>query len=286
MLGVVWIDLRNDFVLTLVDPQGSRALVRRIRVGPGGRAAALEEMTVALRALITGLLEGGQIAREPVVLAPPAPPPSVKPEAPVVPEPAPAPGPAPAPAPPAAPWLGLSLGYTGEAFAPQAPWQSGAHVAVRTDFGWPWSLGVGYTAAAPIEVGSPSAFISVARHPIDVFAELHWERGRWRLGGEAAFVLDDVARRTVLAASGVSAAPDGDRLLIGAGLRARVELAVSARVRIFVAPGLSAFFNNTDYVAETFAPALPALPPTMTTQTLLSPRTVRFGLELGLSVGI
>ena len=49
------------------------------------------------------------------------------------------------------------------------------------------------------------------------------------------------------------------RLLIGAGLRARVELAVVQRVRIFVAPGLSAFFNNTDYVAETFADCPPII---------------------------
>ena len=104
-IGALWLDLRApDLLVFIANGDGSRALVRRIRVARGAEAAAVEETGTVVRSTVRALLEGRTIGMEPAEPRPPAPaaaPPALPAEpAPPVPlGPAAAPEPAPPPPP-------------------------------------------------------------------------------------------------------------------------------------------------------------------------------------------
>jgi hypothetical protein len=283
-IGVFFLDATGqDLLLYLVDPSGSRVLVRRVRFGTDERAAAVESVAIIARASTAALLEGREIGMEPVP-EPPRPPPAAEPER--TPSPAPRRTPAaPRAARPEAPRatperaaehaVALGVGYVGQAYSDRMPWQSGLALGAiwRTRSGFVAS--VGYALLQPAEATAPGAALSVRRHPVEACAGWLLGGERLRVGPAAALVADRVTHQTLGTEPGVTAEPAGGAWVLAAGARLLGHAALGFDVRLGAGLGLDIFFNDLSYVVET-----------PDRRTLLAPNDLRLRAELGLLVDV
>jgi hypothetical protein len=126
----------------------------------------------------------------------------------------------------------VSGGYVGTLFSRSAPWQHGvaAAVSLHTTEA-PWFLGLSYAYFPSLRVQGLGVEAEVDRHPGEVFggAELRWHQ-LW-VTAEGAVSADNVSRRTVGAAEGLSATADSNRWLWALSTRLGGAVNLSPRVR-------------------------------------------------------
>ncbi len=309
-LGALWLDLATpDLLLFIANADGTRVLIRRIRVVKGAEGAAIEEMGIVVRSTVSALLEGRAIGMEgaastptplPQPAAQPAPPPSVLPGAsaseatPPVARPVPdatfAPRPA-APsarsvgAPPLAPTrseaaslgrLRASIDYVGTVFTSPGSWQSGLLLGARYVTSFRGYVGAGYTLFPTAAVtGADGVVLGLQERPID--AVLGYERlvvPRVRLGGEVVLVADVATRSSQAVPSGFHSTPDATRALWAASPRLRGELRAFAGMWVGAGVGADVGLGNFAYVVSP------------DTGAVVRPLPVRPRVELGVTVDL
>ena len=274
-VGAFFIELEraDDLLLYLIEPEAKRALVRRVQKTAGAEQAGAEELSLIVRSTVGALLEGREIGMEEGPELRPAP-------APKPPEPVPAPE-KPRPPPPKLPPASHSTGrlaahYSGEAFAPEAQWQSGLGIELSASPDGLLYFGLGYVALAPVEVETDAARVRVARYPLRAFVGYEVPSDRFRFVGQLGLVGELDRRSTTKTAGGVEPTESGDRLIWAASPRVLARYVVWDRTSVGVGVGLDVFFNNSQYVAE-----LPGR-----RETLLSPYRARAEALAGLAVDI
>ncbi len=133
----------GELLVYLTEDGGKTTLVRRFFPEPRGSAASLEELGVAVRALVQALLDGGHVGV--THAAPPATRAAV---------------------------LAMGLGYVGTLLSTDLGWQSGVDVAVLGRVRGPFVAEARYSFFPSVAAGVPgsSAVLTLERHPIDVAA--------------------------------------------------------------------------------------------------------------------
>ena len=264
----------DDLLLYLIEPQAKRALVRRVKRSVGAEQAGVEEASIIVRSTVGALLEGREIGMEagPELAAPPKPPPP-KPPPPVKPSPAPT---RPKPEAPVAGTGRLAAHYAGEAYAPEATWQSGLGVELSGSPDSQLFFGLGYVAYAPVEVETESARVRVARHPVRLFVAYEIPAARFRFAGQLGFIGELDRRSTTKTSGGVLPTESADGLTFALSPRVTAHYQVWQRTHVWVGVGLDIFLKNSEYVAE-----LPGR-----TESLLSPYRTRAEASVGLSVDL
>lgn len=262
----------DDLLLYLIEPAAKRALVRRVKKTAGAEQAGVEELSIIVRSTVGALLEGREIGME----AGPelAPQPRPKPPAPKPPPPKPAPRPTP---PPKSEGVGrLAAHYAGEAYAPEATWESGLGVELSGSPDGQLFFGLGYVAMSPVEVETDSARVRVARYPVRAFVAFEIPFDRLRFGGQLGLVGELDRRSTTKTGSGVLPTESADTLSWAVSPRVTARYQVWERTQVWAGVGLDVFLSNSEYVAE-----LPGR-----RETLLSPHRTRAAAALGLSVDL
>ena len=274
-VGAFFVELEraDDLLLYLIEPEAKRALVRRVRKTAGAEQAGAEELSLIVRSTVGALLEGREIGME--VGPELRPPPARKP-----PEPVPTlekpKKPSPARAPKSTDTARLAAHYAGEAFAPEAQWQSGLGIELSGSPDALFYFGLGYVALAPVEVETESARVRVARYPLRAFVGYEVPADRFRFVGQLGVVSELDRRSTTKTAGGVTPTDSGDRLVWAASPRVLMRYKVWERTSVGVGVGLDVFFNNSKYVVQ-----LPGRQ-----ETLLSPYRARAEALAGLAVDI
>jgi hypothetical protein len=303
-LGALWLDLATpDLLLFIANADGTRVLIRRIRVVKGAEGAAIEEMGIVVRSTVSALLEGRAIGMEgaassPTPLPQPGPPPSVLPGAPAsetpppvarpVPDatfaPRPAPsarsvvGPPPTPTRSEAASLGrlrASIDYVGTVFTSPGSWQSGLLLGARYVTSFRGYVGAGYTLFPTAVTGADGVVLGLQERPID--AVLGYERlvvPRLRLAGEIVLVADVATRSSQAVPSGFHSTPDATRALWAASPRVRGELRAFAGVWVGAGVGADVGLGNFAYVVSP------------DTGAVVRPLPVRPRVELGVTVDL
>jgi len=276
-VGAFWIDVdaAGDYLLFLVEPDGSRSLVRRIRRLPSAESAALEEIAVISRASVTALLDGRRIGMEgpaaPLSASASASAPAASSSGPFYPPP-PAITRAAEPSVRAALWLGV--GYLGSSYSSRVPWQQGMILSARYSPLRTWHLGFAYGFLPAAEIDTDQVSVRLGRHPF----ELNFGHGVWagplQAGLELAAILDQTDRYTVAAASSrLVPQPDQSTWSFGLSPRARLAWRVSQQALLFTSVGSDVFFRRVEYVIES-----------STNEIVTSPRAIRARFEAGLAV--
>jgi hypothetical protein len=260
--GVFWLDVDTpgDALLYLLDAEGRRLLLRRIRRdAAAGDAALTEEVANVARAHVAALAEGREIGMVPVTLPTPTPP-----------------TPARKPAPPAPPsrrrsTLALDVAYVGSAWASAFPWQSG------TVLGLEWAHDLGFLARLGLTVFPSTNFddgattIRLTRHPVELAAGWDVHVDRLRLGGELGATVDPITRTTMHVPPGVRPAPDAVDGTFALSPKVRIALRVWPWLSLFTRIGVDFFLVQNDFRLSD-QPAF------------VSPHAVRARLELGIDV--
>jgi hypothetical protein len=272
-VGAFFIELEraDDMLLYLVEPEATRALVRRVK-RPDSDAAGVEELSLIVRSTVSALMEGREIGMEEGPELAKKPPP---PKAPPAPKPPPPP-PKPIPPPARTSTARLAAHYAGEAFAPETPWLSGLGV----ELGWsPDSLlffGLGYVATPGAEAQSDTASIRVTRYPLRAYVGYEIPVDRFRVAGQLGFIAEHSRRTTTQTSGPILATADSTRFSFGVAPRAIGRFEVTPHALIWVGVGLDVFFNNSEYVVEVDGKNEP----------LLSPYRARARADLGLAVDL
>jgi hypothetical protein len=221
---VAWILRENGTrKIHLFDPWKNQLRTRTIQAGESARANA-ETLALILRAELFAYLN------EP----PPSPPPPPQP-------------PQPPPPPRPDPHWALTLSYVAGTFVRDQHVQQG----VRLGLAHRWSrlrLGAHYGFLSGQDVRAEDVAMTVRRHPFDLdMGYASPEHLRLRLVAEAFLSGDVVSRHTSSATEPLSAQPDDQRFVIGAGLRGRAELLIIRNLIVHVAFGTEAPLNPYEF---------------------------------------
>lgn len=265
----------DDLLLYLVEPAAKRALVRRVKKTAGAEQAGVEELSIIVRSTVGALLEGREIGMEagPEIAPPPQPPPPRAPP----PPPAPPKQPPPKQREPERAGVGrLAAHYAGEAYAPEASWQSGLGVELSGSADGALFFGLGYVALSPVEVETESARVRVARYPLRAFVGYEVPLDRFALAGQLGLIGELDRRSTTKTGSGVVPTESADTLSWALSPRVTARYEVWARTHVWAGVGLDVFLSNSEYVAE-----LPGR-----REALLSPYRARAQASVGLAVDL
>ncbi|MBI5537179.1 MAG: hypothetical protein HY898_30945 [Deltaproteobacteria bacterium] len=273
-VGAFWleVDATGDYLLFLVEPDGSRSLVRRVRRQPAAEAAAIEELAVISRSSVTALLDGRRIGMEgaaasqsasasaaPVGSTPPAVPP------PVVAKPS---------ASAQRPSLWLGVGYVGSTYSSQVPWQQGMVLSVRYSPSRSWHMGFAYAFLPASQVDTDRVSMRLARHPFELNAGYGVWAGPLQAGLELAAILDQTDRSVVVTTSSTLVPePDQSHWSVGISPRGRLVWRASQQAQLFTSIGADVFFHRVEYVIESAG-----------NENVTTPRAVRGRVEAGLAV--
>jgi hypothetical protein len=170
----------------------------------------------------------------------------------------------------------LAADYVGQAFAPQAAWESGLGIALSVAPGGPFYVGIGYVAFQPVEGDSDAARVKVARYPLRAFVGYEIPVDRFRFAGELGVLAEYTRRTTTETALGVAPTSAEDRVGFAASPRVVARYQVWERASVGVGVGIDVFFNNSRYVADLGGRR----------ETLLSPYRVRAGANAGVAVDL
>lgn len=271
-VGVLWLDIRptDHWFVYAMDRRAERVVVRPLLVRKESLAAGIESVSVIARASAEALVRGEPVLGEPVEVPPPRPPPPT-----AAPTPAPAAAPAPADEPGTAQSheLRLALGYHGETFASEQPWQSGAVVGAS----FLWSNGP-YVGASfswfPEHTFGDSVRFAVQRRPLSLLGGFRFRLGEHlALDAELGATLDVRSRRTVDTPVTVAARPDERRYVVSIVPRARLEALPARWLGLFAALSLDVLLNEFDYLIS----------PSQT-RPELRPGRVRLGVLAGIAL--
>ncbi len=270
-IGTFWLDLDRDadLLLYLVEAQGSRLLVRRIRSSKGAEGAALEEVALITRYATSALVEGSQIGMQPV--APPAP---RTPAAPAVAEPA---SDTDSVAARARTWSGMRLGagYAGAAWPSDLGWQNGVRLFATYGPGRSWYVGASYAWEAPLVVDATGTSARIVRRPAEAFVGGRYPVGIVEIAAELGIGVDAETRSTTRSANGLTRTPDDTVATVSVAPRLGVVRQAWGRAEFFGFAGLDYIVNPTAYVLETPAP-----------QPVVGSTRWRPRLDLGVSVAL
>ena len=252
---------------------------------------AATEVASVVRALVVALLERQERAAassaSPPQPAAPAPPidapeppasePRVASETP--PEPVTAlaaPRPTPGRALPSSGRVWLTALYSGNSYAPELPWQSGTRLegALRVR-SW-LHAGLGYALHPAVAVPGALARLRVLDHGPSALAGVARAGPRLILAAELVVGLTKTYRQTTRVAGALSSTPDSQRwsTQLALRLRARVRAPFWTPLWLELAPALE--LSNTGASAVRFN----------TEQPVLSPRSLRFRLDVGASFDV
>lgn len=266
----------DDLIVYLVEPEAKRALVRRVKKTRGAEQAVVEEMSLVVRSTLGALLEGREIGMEQG--------PELEPT-PTAPRPAPVPVDRPRPKPRIAPAAReevdesrarLDAHYSGEAYAPQAPWQSGLGIELSASPDGSLFFGLGYTALPPAEVERETARVRVGRYPLRAFGGYELGFDRLRLMGQLGLIGELDRRSTTKTAGGISPTESDDSVSWAISPRIVLRYEVWQRTSVGAGVGLDLFVNDSEYVVE-----LPS-----GRETLLSPHRARARAMAGVAVDV
>jgi hypothetical protein len=279
--GVFWFDERapDEIRVFMLAADGS-AWVRRVPVEPTAAEATREAVWLIVESSSLALATGEEVvameqAGAELVAGDPAGTPAsdaaesepVERE-PAVREPLP-----PEPAPPRRPAIHLGLGYLGESFAPQVPWQSGVGIDGAVDLGRRFRVGLGYGLLLPWRGGDPPV---TWRHRVELRGGVRRLVRAWvELYALVGGALDLVRWRATageaegLRAMGLFTFEAGARLRLHRGLWLVVE------------PGAAVLLNRFDFV-ECAAGATRC--DGMLRRVVLAPHGVRLRARAGLAV--
>jgi hypothetical protein len=221
---VAWI-LRETGIrkIHLFDPWKNQLRTRTVEAGASATANA-ETLALILHAELLAYLN-----------EPPPPPP-----------PAPLPPPPPPPPRPDPRWA-LGVSYVAGTFMRDQGVQQGIGLGLAHR----WSRvygGAHYAFVSNQDVHAEDVSMTVRRHPLDLdVGYASAEHQRLRLAVEAFLSGDSVSRHTSSAATPLLAQPDDRRFVVGAGLRARVEMRILRNLTVHLALGTEAPLNPHDF---------------------------------------
>ncbi len=265
-IGVLWLEVRptDHWFVYAMDDQAERVVVRPMLVRPASVSAAIEAVAIIARGTVEALQRGEPIAGE-----------SYEPsEAPAASLPMPA---EPSGRPPAqtdddALRLRLALGYVGETFADEVPWQSGLGLGVSLLAPFGLYAGIHYTLFPAHEQDGRAVF-SVQRHPLAVAVGYRLDLSPLALDAELALVGDFLMRTTSRTSTEGEPADASGRLLAAACPRVRAELYPLSWLGVFIEAALPIQLNNFRYVS-----------PIDTPSAVLTPNRMRLQAAAGLAI--
>ena len=252
--GVFWVEgeAGDDLLVYLIEPDGLKALVRRIPRDGASDAALLESVGVIVRASGEALLAGRSIGMEEV---------AVEPEPAREPEPAPKPRPPPKPEPsPTSPggtkarargWrlLAPEVGYVGANVGDTLPWQSGVTVGLALRPLERLTLRLAYDGLMPARARTEVVALTVQRHGARLTVAFRGTPRPWLALEAGAWILTDVvvrrSRDGTLAGSGAST-----RVVPALGPQLRLAMRPLADLWIFLGAGVDVPLLDVDYVVD------------------------------------
>lgn len=240
-LAFVWLGKEGaNLSVHFFESAGATLRQRRLPLR-GTDAASLEEVAVVVRSAVSSLLDRDTSLRQDT------PPQQAEPR-PKNPPPAPltesghksARGPKPAPADEVP--LGLfwaSLGFTGQAFAPELPFSPGAAalLGVRPTHG-PWGLGVGYAFFPRQTAVRGPVSVELSRHPLEMILRFESSpQTNSYVGAEAGLVVDWVTRRSASTSAEFAVTPEATRVSWAVTGRALLGMRLSKALSLEVHGG-------------------------------------------------
>ncbi len=265
--GVFWVDVdaSGDTLLFLLEPEGNRLLLRRIKHEKGeAREAVTEEVANVAHGIIEALAEGRHVGMTDVAL------PAMKP-APIAEAPKPRPRPTPMPAPRPLRFA-LEAGWTGETWGTRAPWVNGTTIGGRATLAEHFVVRARYTFFFPATVEDPSATIRLTRHALDLDTGYEMRIGALSFGTEIGVVLDPVLRTTVRVAPGLTTDVSALAMTFAVGVRARIAWNFLPRLGVYVDGGADVFVAQTSY--------------SVNDTPLFEPDTLRLRVDTGLVITV
>jgi hypothetical protein len=276
--GVYWLDAQSekDWLLYLAERSGDRVLVRRLEIETGGTAAAVEAVSVITRQSTDALLAGQTIGMQPVDVpaeggasSEPSPQPAVPPASGAE-EPKPR---TPTVAGPPRRAIAIGIGYYGDSFASQIPWQSGMRfgASYRSSFGL--YAGAGYVFFRESTVQAPHVAFQITRTPIDLGVGLELARGRLVPSVGLRGIVDVVHRQGISAEPPAVATPDTTLPVVFLSPRLQVGYTVSEALGVYLGGGVDFAINAFSFISRVDG----------RDDVLLSLRGVRLSAEAGLT---
>ena len=272
--AVMWIDLEPDaYTIYFYETDGARLLRRRIPVDEGSTAAALESVTNIAGSVLAESLQGpihGMPEVEPHELAPEPPPTEPKPP--------------PTRAPPRVvarslasfARLWLSLGYSGNTFSSEVPWQNAVFAAVA------WSpvagafVGLRYDLVFRSRVKHDLVAFDLWRHPVTAFGGYRFALRRgWDVQVLARGTVDPIVRKSIGRTSALPVRGDAVRVFSSLGGGVGFGYRPIRQVRLGITVGADALLTRADYVSRA---------PEQT--VLVHPHPARFFVDAGLDFGL
>ncbi len=175
-----------------------------------------------------------------------------------------------------APWRArLAALYTGTAFAPELPWQSGGRVEGAYAFLPGLYAGVTYAFYPARQIGSEAVSLSVTRHSAALFAGLE---GSWRtfvVGADAAIGLDDTVRGGAQTSAAFTPA-----IIAAVNVGPTLALRLHGRWPLLGGPGLGLDVAPTVELATSERRMVVE---GERTSAILTPTLVRFRLDVGVT---
>jgi len=242
VLAFVWL-VEHDGVLTVhfYEAAGASLRERRIPV-TAGDAVSLEEVAIVVRSSVNALLEraareaSGSEDRKPVVVE----------------ERTPAQVPEPRSHDLLGSLLSVGMGLCASRYANPTKFQAGMSGSLAA--GPPssfWKIGAGYSYLPREFVETPEVDLSLARHPIEIFArgDSLTRSTPFFVGGQVGLVIDPVTRRTLSTEAG-EASPPTTRVHWAVSPQARTGIRVSQNLSLLFMGGAEALLRSSDFVLE------------------------------------